>query len=178
MSPERNRSERRLSFEPERLDCVVCQDLDMLFRWGPRVGVLLFALVASCVPAGTSLADRAAPVAPHLRFDPTSGVVGTVVHYRGRLTRAELRSDTGYVDRFLSTELGPKHDPTCELYVHLRRNHLHINRRDGSLHGSFIIGRYGTCAQSNGKPHRVRPGHYGFSLGCVVCAAGKFHITE
>lgn len=111
---------------------------------------------------------------PHFTFRPASGPIGTVVHYSGHETLANIRSYDGPPIRELSTV--PPHS-SCDFIEMTTSNHVHISHKTGAIHGSFTITPNGAC-QGLGNPRLAQPGIYSFAFGCTACVVGMFRVTS
>ena len=139
-------------------------------RLGLALGVVLLAGSATVGAASWALAAPAG----HLKLTPAAGPVGSRVTFAGYLSRSVVRTNPhlAATDLFLEGET-----VRCGLLVYLRSAEVHLNRGTGHVTGAFSIGRRGSCPQSNGTPHRVTPGQYALSVGCLACEVATFSIT-
>jgi hypothetical protein len=129
----------------------------------------LVALTSPQTPATATTRDG-----PHFRLTPARGPVGTVVHYRGKLPKDQIRLNGAQPDLTLT---GGAYTPSCgAYYANVRSLSTRIDRQTGQVSGSFRIEPKGGCRPS-GKTHTPQPGAYTFAYGCVACTVATFHIT-
>jgi hypothetical protein len=131
------------------------------------IGSLFLMMLGAAVPA-------AAGTGTTVTLHPTSGPVGTVVSYRGHVSEADLR-------------LLPRGKPLhgleggsggCELDVNLSQDVIHLNRKKGTLSGTFVVGSTGACKQVGPSSASVQPGTYYFYFGCEACELAPFAVTS
>jgi hypothetical protein len=139
------------------------------------------ALILSMCGAGgpSALTTSEEHVGTHLRANhfvltPHTGPVGTIVHYRGRLTRRELRVyEHGQPIRVLTTVL---EHPQCAVFADMKHEKVHLVTNRWIVRGSFEIGRKGSC-QDSGARRLLQPGTYAFDFICVSCQVARFRVT-
>lgn len=135
----------------------------------------LVAIVGVFVATVLSAGSAGAASAEHVTVRPTSGPVGTVVHFSGRFTQDQIRSWGGARPTIVfSTVLS---HPDCALYVTTEDLKVHVNARSGQVRGSFVVGSSGLCRPS-AKTRAVEPELYTLAVGCVSCNVATFEVTR
>jgi hypothetical protein len=125
--------------------------------------------------------------AGHLWLFPSSGPVGTRVHFvgdcfifsaqssrRGFVRSGFVRTDGIFLVRHLG---GSDSSDECEQVVATVPFDLEIVR--GRAEGFFTVGSEGTCSQQAEGSPQVQPGRYRVSVGCHACSTdGVFVVTD
>ena len=143
---------------------------------GARLSAVLL-LVGLAGLAVHSWTPAAAASPGGVQVSPSSGPVGTVIHYRGRIdthlfSKSELRDPQGQLLHGLYTDV-----PGCEILVSGADDHLRYNPRTKVVSGSMRIPPTGHCNQST-REHAVVPGDYYLTIGCMACVVGDFTVTK
>ncbi len=117
------------------------------------------------------------PGNPVARFVPDHGPVGTVVRVTGSGFDPSLANRSATA---IGLALIRDFPDGCELIGGAANRPLTLRiSKAGRLTGEFAIsGAPGQCFQEPGRKHRVTPGAYHVSIGCLACYVGTFRVTS
>lgn len=130
---------------------------------------LLACQLAALAFVGSAFAAPAQSI-PTFDLAPTSGPVGTPVHFTGQVDPSQIDAFQNPSYFTLTRDI-----EGCELVVTLQNKAITVDA-SGAVSGSFVVGGTGQCFQTDSS-RPVVDGTYNLAISCHACSVGSFTVT-